>query len=107
MAKEQSVQRNRPPARTVEGRENQLIALAIDVAEQQLRTGKASSQVITHYLKLGSTREKIEKDVLEKKLVLMEAQTKALDSAETIKELYTNAMNSMRSYRGDSHNDEK
>ena len=54
------------PALTPEARENQLISLAVDLAEQQLRDGTASSQVITHYLKLGSTKEKIEKEILEK-----------------------------------------
>ena len=54
------------PALTPEARENQLISLAVDLAEKQLREGTASSQVITHYLKLGSTKERIEKEILEK-----------------------------------------
>ena len=52
------------PATTPEGREKQLIALATDLAEKQLREGTASSQVITHYLKLGSSKDKIERDIL-------------------------------------------
>ena len=58
--------RERRPALTPEARENQLISLAVDLAEKQLQEGTASSQVITHYLKLGSTKEKIEKEILEK-----------------------------------------
>ena len=54
------------PALTPEARENQLVALAVDLAEKQLREGTASSQVITHYLKIGSTKERIEKEILEK-----------------------------------------
>ena len=53
------------PALTPEARENQLISLAVDLAEKQLQEGTASSQVITHYLKLGSMRERLEREKLE------------------------------------------
>ena len=58
--------RRRPPATSVEARENQLISLAVDLAERQLSEGTASSQVITHYLKLGTTKDRLEKEKLEK-----------------------------------------
>lgn len=89
------------PARTSEARENQLISLAIDLAEQQLIDGTASSQVITHYLKLGSTKEKIEKEILEKQKELIAAKTESLQSAKRVEELYERAMSAMKSYRGD------
>ena len=63
------------PALTPEARENQLIYLATELAEQQLRDGTASSQVITHYLKLGSSKEKIEKEILERQKELITAKT--------------------------------
>lgn len=88
------------PALTAEARENQLISLAVDLAEKQLREGTASSQVITHYLKLGSTKEKIEKEILEKQKELIEAKTRSYQSTEEIKELYANALNAMRMYSG-------
>lgn len=88
------------PALTPEARENQMISLAVDLAEQQLRDGTASSQVITHYLKLGSTKERIEKEILEKQKELISAKTEALQSAKRIEELYTNALNAMRNYSG-------
>lgn len=88
------------PALTPEARENQMIALAIDLAEKQLIEGTASSQVITHYLKLGSTKERIEKEMMEKQKELIEAKTKNLQSAERIEELYKQAMNVMREYNG-------
>ena len=72
------------PALTPEARENQLISLAVDLAEQQLRDGTASSQVITHYLKLGSTKERIEKEILEKQKMLIEAKTQSLQSQQRI-----------------------
>ena len=88
------------PALTPEARENQLISLAVDLAEKQLQEGTASSQVITHYLKLGSTKEKIEKEILEKQKELISAKTESLKSAKRIEELYENAIKAMHSYSG-------
>lgn len=95
------------PALTPEARENQLIALAIDRAEQQLLDGTASSQVITHYLKLGSTKERLEREKLERENELLRAKAESIQSAQRIEELYRNALDAMRSYRGegDSTND--
>lgn len=88
------------PAMTPEARENQLIALAVDLAEKQLIEGTASSQVITHYLKLGTTKEKIEREILEKQKDLIVAKTENLQSAKRIEELYTNALKAMQTYSG-------
>jgi hypothetical protein len=93
------------PALTPEARENQLISLAVDLAEEQLLQGTASSQVITHYLKLGSTKERIEKEILEKQKDLIEAKTQSLQSAKRIEELYANALNAMRNYGGQGDSD--
>ena len=92
--------RKMPPARTPEARENQMISLAIELAEKQLMEGTASSQVITHFLKLGSTKEKIEKEILEKQKDLITAKTEALQSHKKIEELYGDALNAMRRYSG-------
>lgn len=94
------------PALTPEARENQLISLAVDLAEKQLQEGTASSQVITHYLKLGSTKERIEKEILEKQKELISAKTEALQSAKRVEELYTNALKAMRNYSGQGDPDE-
>lgn len=94
------------PALSPEARENQLISLAVDLAEKQLIEGTASSQVVTHYLKLGSTKERIEKEILEKQKELITAKTEALQSAKRIEELYTNALNAMKRYSGQSETDE-
>lgn len=77
-----------------------MISLAVDLAEQQLRDGTASSQVITHYLKLGSMREQLERDKIRKEITQLEAKTKALANAEEIKVLYENALKAMRTYNG-------
>lgn len=88
------------PALTPEARENQLIFLATELAEQQLRDGTASSQVITHFLKLGSSNEKLEKEILVEQKELLVAKTSALKSSKVVEELYTNAINAMKSYSG-------
>lgn len=88
------------PAQSLEARENQMIALAVDLAEKQLMEGTASSQVITHYLKLATTRERIEKEILEKQKQLLEAKTESLQSAKRIEGLYADAIAAMRSYQG-------
>jgi EAL domain-containing protein (putative c-di-GMP-specific phosphodiesterase class I) len=88
------------PALTPEGREQQLVSLAVNLAERQLIDGTASSQVISHYLKIGSTKERIEKEILEKQKDLIDAKTQALQSAQRIEELYKIALEAMRNYGG-------
>lgn len=93
------------PGLTPESRENQLISLAVDLAEKQLQEGTASSQVITHYLKLGSTKERIEKEILEKQKELISAKTEALKSAKRVEDLYSEAIKAMRRYSGQDVSD--
>lgn len=94
------------PALSPEARENQMIALAVDLAEQQLRDGTASSQVITHFLKLGTTRAELEKEKLKRENKVLEAKAKAYESSEEIKSLYENALKAMRKYSGGGDPDE-
>ena len=88
------------PALSPEARENQMVALAVDLAEKQLREGTASSQVITHFLKIGSMKEKLELETMKKEQELLVAKTQALKDAKTLEEVYTNALNAMRAYTG-------
>jgi len=88
------------PALSPEARENQLISLAVDLAERQLMEGTASSQVITHYLKMGSTKERLEKEKLMEENKLLRAKTENLQSMKHIEELYQEAINAMRDYAG-------
>ena len=92
--------RKRPPATTPEARESQMIALAMDVVEKRLRNGTASSQETTHFLKLGSIKEKRELALLEQELQLKRAKTEAIQSAKRVEELYSKALDAMRSYSG-------
>jgi hypothetical protein len=99
--------RRQAPAKTVEARENQLIALTVDLAEKQIREGKVSSQVMTHFLKLGSTRERLEKDSLIEEVKLLKAKTEQLQSAKKIEELMADAIKAFRTYNPQqSENDE-
>ena len=102
----QNSPRKRPPATTPEGRENQLISLAMDLVEKRLLAGTASSQETTHFLKLGSTKERLEKDILEKQKDLITAKTESIQSAKRVEELYVNALNAMRRYSGDRRGEE-
>lgn len=90
--------KKRPPAKTPEAREQQLINLAVDLAEKQMLEGTASSQVITHFLKLGSTKEAIEKQILQEQKVLIKAKAESMQSAKRVEELYEKALEAMRSY---------
>lgn len=95
------------PALTPEARENQLISLAVDLAEKQLQEGTASSQVITHYLKLGSTKERLEKEKLAEENKLLRARTEALQSAKKQEELFEQAIKAMRRYSGNGDDDDE
>lgn len=88
------------PALTPEARENQLIALAMDAAEEQLRNGTASAQVITHYLKLGSSKEKLEKEMMARQNELLEAKTEAMKAAQQSEAIYKEAIEAFRRYSG-------
>lgn len=94
------------PALTPEARENQMISLAVDLAEKQLQEGTASAQVITHFLKLGSTKQQLEKQKLEEENKLLRAKTENLNTMGRIEELYTEAINAMRKYSGQGDSDE-
>jgi hypothetical protein len=88
------------PARTVEARETELIGMAVDLAAEQLSAGTASSQVITHFLKLGTMRAKLEMEKLAQENELLKAKTEALASGKRIEALYEEALTAMRSYQG-------
>jgi hypothetical protein len=90
------------PATTLEARENEVVSQAMDLAEKQIREGTASSQVITHFLKLGSTREMLEQERLEHENELTKVKIEAIASQKRVEELYTEALNAMRAYAGQS-----
>ena len=94
------------PSLSPESRETQMISLAMDLAEEQLLSGTASSQIITHYLKLGTMREQVELEKLQLEKDLVSAKTEAMQSSKRMEELYANAISAMRSYSGDISEDD-
>src|SRR3954454_5357876 len=92
--------RRRRPATSSEFREQELASAAYDLAENQILSGTASSQVITHFLKMGSTRERLEQQRIEHENQLLEVKRDQIQSQQRIEELYIDAIKAMRSYGG-------
>jgi hypothetical protein len=90
----------RRPATSPEAREQELSAAAYDLAEEQINSGTASSQVITHFLKMGSTRERLEQERMRHEVELMEVKKEQLEGQKRVEELYVNALEAMRGYAG-------
>ena len=105
-SKSESVRKSIRPALTPEARENQMISLAIDLVEKRLLDGSASSQETTHFLKLATTKAKLEKEILEKQKELLAAKTESLKSAKRVEELYSKALKAMQNYQGNGDPDE-
>ena len=95
------------PALPPEARENQMIALAVDLVEQRLLDGTASSQETTHFLKLGSMKNRLEMEKLQEANRLLKARTEALQSAKRVEELYSEAIKAMRRYSGQGSDDDE
>lgn len=103
---EQVVKRGKShPAYTPEEREQQCVALAFDRAEQQLRDGTASAQVITHFLRLGNIRDELELEKLKKENALLETKKEAIEGSQRIEALYADAIEAMKKYRGNVSNE--
>lgn len=96
----------RPPATTPQARENQLIVLATDLVEKQLIDGTVSSQVLTHYLKLATAKENLERKKLIAENALLEARVKSIAAEGDIKVLLENALDAFRGYQGTQTEDE-
>lgn len=94
-----------PPATTPEGREHQMIVHAIDLAETQLIEGTASAQVITHFLKLATTREKLEQEKLRRENILLESRANAIASEARVEELMKDAVKAFQGYAGREDDD--
>lgn len=92
--------RNKPPARTAKERENNLITMAMDFAEQQLLNGTASSQIVTHFLKLATVKEQLENDKLRADLDLANAKIKEIQANVTNEEGYARVLDALKRYKG-------
>lgn len=90
----------KPPARNLDAREKEVVSLAVELAERQLRDGSASPSVITHYLKLGTTSYQLELEKLKHENELLQAKTDNIRSLGRMEELYEEAIESLRRYQG-------
>ena len=101
-----STSRKQRPAMTPEARENQLIAMAYDAAEEKFRDGTASNQLICFWLQRGTTKERLEKEMMIEQKKLLQAKTEAYEDQKDIKELYVRALNAMKTYSGNGGDEE-
>lgn len=97
---EQDPKRKRAPATSPEQRNNQLIAMSFDAAEEMILSGKATSQLLTHFLKQGTARDELEKTKLELESQLLKARTDSIGATEDVRELLENAISAMTDYKG-------
>ncbi len=103
---EEAPTNQRRRATTPEARENEMVGLALDLAEKQIREGSASSQVITHFLKAGSMREQLEQERISHENELLQVKKEAIESQKRVEEMYSEALNAMRNYSGQNVVDE-
>lgn len=96
--KPRAITREFPPAETLEQKEEQMVLLSMERAEQQIRDGTASSQVLTHYLKIGSTKERLEKQILGEQKKLIVAKTEQIESQRRTDELFADAIAAFTRY---------
>ena len=94
------------PALTPESEETQMIALALNLAKEQILNGTASSQVITHFLKLGTERARLEKEKLIKENRLLEVKASDIENRQRSDELFEQAIEAMKSYGGQGDYDD-
>jgi len=106
-SQEPEPKKSRRPATTPSGRENQLTSLAYDLAEQQLISGTASAQVISHFLKMGSTREVLEQQRIQHENELLRVKAESISKAEDMEKLYRGALDAMRSYRSNDTSEDE
>lgn len=97
----------RPPARTPEEQENYMIEIAMEAAEKKIKSGKASSQLLTHFLKKASVKETLEKEKLEAEVELLKAKKESLESQKLLQELYADAIKAFAIYTGHDEDDEE
>lgn len=98
--------RKQAPARSVEGREQQMIALAMDLAEKKLRDGTASNQLICHFLKLATVNEELDRENTKADVELKKAKVKTIESQKNMEEVYEKAINALKRYQGNNYEEE-
>lgn len=98
--------RRRPPARSLENRENQLIELAYDLVEERIRNKTATAAELCHFLKMGTAKTQLEKKKLEAETMLLESKKEAVDFSKRNDAMYEEVISAFRSYQGIEEDDE-
>ena len=101
-----AVKKGIPPALTIEARENQMISLADEEAERRIRSGKASDSLLLHYLKLGTSKNELEKEKLENENLLLKAKAASIEQQAKTEEMYANAIKAMQVYTGNGEDED-
>lgn len=94
------------PAMNLEDQEDQLVSLAVDLAMKRLREGTASNQLISEIIKLGTVKERLSREKLQRENDMLRAKTEAIEASRRNAELYENAINAMRVYSGFSEEED-
>ena len=89
-----------PPATTLEGREDQLIAAAMDLAEKRIRNETASAQEVVHFLRQATVRNQLEMEKIRHENLVLQSRVKEMESRKSTEELYRRALNAIRGYQG-------
>lgn len=106
MAKESKSTRKAAPAKSIEGREQQMIALAMDLAEKKLRDGTASNMLICHFLRYGSTQNKLEQEDKKADVELKKAKVESIHAQRATEEMFAEAISALKGYQGNMFNGE-
>jgi len=91
--------KKRAPATSPEQRNNQLISMSFDAAEEMISSGKATSQLLVHFLKQGTARDELEKSKLELESQLLRARTDSIAASEDLRQLHMDAIAAMTEYK--------
>jgi hypothetical protein len=83
-----------------------MVNAAYDLVEERLEAGTASSQETTFFLKVGSSRERLEQERMRHEIELMEAKREHMESQKRVEALFGEALQAMRGYQGLSSDDE-
>jgi hypothetical protein len=98
--------RRQAPGMTIQSREDQIIRLAYDLVEERILKKTATSQEVTEFIRLGSTKAQLERERLKQENALLVAKTQSLESQKRIEEMYAKAMKSFKKYSGQSDDEE-
>lgn len=99
--------KRRRRARSPEARERELTALAMDKVEERMRTGAATAAEYTHFLKLATVQAELEKEKTRNENELLKARVENLAMQARLEEVYSNALQAMRAYSGNTDEDQE